>query len=284
MTIGFNLRQGWQTLRARPGLSVLAIVLLALALWLCAGLLGTLFLLNNLRHDLLENLTADIELRSDVTDAQKAHIIGLAEQCSGVGKVSYISPDSALTLHSTEVGEDLQDIFGGNPFLPVLRIQFEDVSQHWMDSLAVQAIQWEGVADVIFPRELWQRLNLLAKNLQGSTGLIASVLLLISLFMIALVLRAQFATRHRQWRLLQLLGMTSTGLRFVAFAQAGTVGTVAGVLAIIGLWILESIYSLVFLEAISLPLTLYAIIFLAGITLSLLIGFAIPRTVKSFKD
>lgn len=277
--IWFRVRQGWQTLCARPGLSVLAVLMLAFTLWLCAGLLGSLLLLHSLEQGLLRDLAADIELRHDVTDAQKAHIANQAERWPGVAQVSYISPDSALRLHSSEVSENLEAIFGGNPFPPVLRVRFEGVSHRGADSLAVQAARWEGVTGVVYPREIWQHLERLAHKIQGRIGLVALGLLVVSLFMVTLVLRAQFIGRQNEWRLLLLLGMGRGSLRLIAQVQAATVGIAAGVVAALGVRGLVFVYYLVFLERMNLPAWFYAVTVLAGAAFTVISGAIVPKGV-----
>jgi cell division protein FtsX len=271
----FHFREATQTLLARPGLSVLAILLWALALWLCAAILGTLLLLHNLRTEILKTLAADIELSHDITDAQRNQIANLARRWRGVAEVSYISSDSALQIYSAEAGEKLEDTFGGNPFPPVLRVRFDKISLREMDSLASAAGGWDGVTDVIYPRDLLRRIEELAGELR-SRGVLATVgLLILSLVMVALVLRAQFAGRRKEWRLLTLLGLTDGGLRFVAQIQAGTLGFIASIIAAIGLYVLGYFYSIVFLEAISFPAWFYIAVLLGGIVAMLLVGFTI---------
>lgn len=278
--IAFHFRQGWQTLRARPGLSILAVILLAFTLWLCAGLLGTLLLLHDIRRDLMRNLATYIELHTDITDMQKTRITSLVKRWPDVAEVSYISPDSALRLHSAEVGEDLQNIFGGNPFPAVICVRFDGISNDRVDSLAVQAARWEGVADVVYPREIWQRLEELTGRIQGRIGITALVLLLISLLMVTLVLRAQFTGRRKEWRLLLLLGMGHGGLQIIAQVQAALVGISAGILAAVGVKVLVFVYYLALLERMYLPVWFYAVIVLAGIAFTIPIGLFASHKVK----
>jgi cell division transport system permease protein len=271
----FHFREAMQTLRARPGLSVLAILLWALALWLCAAILGTLLLLHNLRTEILKTLAADIELSHEVSDAQRNQIASLARRWRGVAEVSYISPDSALQVYSAEAGENLEDTFGGNPFPPVLRVRFDKISLREMDSLAAAATRWDGVTDVVYPRELLRRIEELAGELR-SRGVLATLgLLVLSLAMVALVLRAQFAGRRKEWRLLTLLGMTNGGVRLIAQIQATTVGIIASIIAAIGLYILGYIYSIVFLEMVYFPAWFCIAVLLGGIVAMFLVGFAI---------
>lgn len=282
-SIGFYVYQGWKTLWLRPGLSLLAGLLLAFALWLCAALLGTLLLLEDLRRDLLANLATDIELVHDITDEQQTHIANLVKKWPGTAEVHYISPDSALQLYSAEVGEDLHELFGSNPFPPVLRVRFEGISPLWMDSLAAQAGQWEGVVGVIYPREIWQRIDRLAGRIRGGLGLGALALFLVSLMMVALALRAQFMARRKEWRLLTLLGMAPGGLRRIAQVHSVLIGAVAGVLAVGGVWVLLFLYHFAFLERIGLPIWFYAAIILAGVVFMIPIGSLIGRAVNVHK-
>lgn len=275
--VGFYAYQGWRTLWLRPGLSLLAVLLLAFALWLCAALLGTLLLLENLRRDLLANLATDIELSLDVTDEQKAHIASLVKQWPGTAEVNYISPDSALQLYSAEVGEDLQDLFDENPFPPVLRVRFQDISHLWMDSLSAEASQWDGVVGVIYPREIWQRFDKISGKIRGGLGFGAVGFFVVSLWMVALALRAQFMARRKEWRLLTLLGMTPAGLRRTAQVHSALIGIVAGMVAVVGMWVLLFLYGFAFLEKLALPVWFYVAIVLAGIAFMLPIGSVIGR-------
>ena len=280
----FHVSQGLQTLRSRPGLSVLAVALLTFSLGLCATVFGTLLTLQDVRQNLLENLTASVELQRDVTDKRQAQITTVIKRWPGVAGVTYISPDSLLRFHSNEVGENLQDIFGGNPFPPELHIRFADISYQHIDSLIAKAARWEGVTDIIYPRELWERLDTFIARLRGGALIGAVMILLASLVLIWLVLRAQFAGRREEWRLLLLLGMTPAGLRTIALVQAVTVGAIAGVLTGLGMWALHYAYTIVFLDQISLPTGFYPLILLAGIVLTLLVGYAVSSRVKIIRN
>lgn len=274
------LREGLLTLLARPGLSVLAVLLLAFALWLSAAILGTLLLLQNLRAEILGTLAADIELHHDITDAQRARIAKLAATWPGVAEVSYISPDSALRIHSAEVGENLADAFGDNPFPAVLRVQLRRVSLEEMNRLATAAIEWEGVADVVYPREILRRLGDLAAKIRGSGGVAALGFALVSFLMVWLALRAQFLGRRKEWRLLVLLGMTTGDLNCIGQVQALMVGAIGGLAASAGAYALIYLYDTVFLETMSLPFGYYLAIFLAGALLMSPIGLVVSRSAK----
>lgn len=280
----FHGHQGWQTLRSRPGLSILAIALLTFSLGLCAAVFGTLLSVQDLRQNLLENLTASVELQRDVTDKRRAQIITVIKRWPGVAEVTYISPDSLLRFHSNEVGENLQDIFGGNPFPPELHIRFADISYEHIDSLIVKAARWEGIADIIYPRELWERLDTFIARLRGGALIGVVIILLTSLVLIGLVLRAQFAGRREEWRLLLLLGMTPAGLRTIALVQAVTVGAIAGVFTGLGVWVLQYVYTVVFLDQISLPTGFYPSLLLAGVVLTLFVGYAVSSRVKLIRN
>ncbi len=276
----FHASQGWQTLRSRPGLSVLAIALLTFSLGLCAVVFGTLLAMQNLRQNLLENLTASVELQRDVTDNRRAQITTVIQRWPGVAAVTYLSSDSLLRLHSNEVGENLEDVFGGNPFPPELHIRFTDISYKHIDSLIAKAARWEGVADIVYPRDLWERLDTFIARLRGGVFIGAVIILVVSLILIGLVLRAQFSGRREEWRLLLLLGMTPAGLRTIALAQAASIGMIAGVFTVIGVWMLQYTYSIVFLDPISLPPGFYPLLLLAGIVLTLFVGCAVSSGVK----
>ena len=280
----FHGYQGWQTLCSRPGLSVLAIALLTFSLGLCAAVFGSLLTLQDVRKNLLENLTASVELQRDVTDHRRAQITSVISQWPGVAGVTYMSPDSLLSYHSSEVGENLQDIFGGNPFPPELHIQFRDISYQHIDTLIAKAARWEGITDIIYPRELWERLDIFIARLRGGAFIGTVIILLASLILIGLVLRAQFAGRREEWRLLLLLGMTPAGLRTIALAQAAGVGVTAGVFTVIGVWMLQYAYSIVFLDQISLPAGFCPLLLLSGIVLSLVVGFAVSSRVKLIRN
>lgn len=274
------LTLGLGTLRSRPTLTMLAVVLLALGASLMGGLTGTIYLLKGIQAEFLSALTVEIELTDD-SDSLRTQISAMAESWPGVEFVQYVSPITAMREIEQEIGENISGLFGSNPFPPLIRVRFGQTTLTTLDSLSAFARDLEGVTAVVYPKQLWQRLNELMDDIQGSTGWLAMLLAAAAVALVGLCMRAQVRYRALTWELVGLLGMSERTLGFSLLIQEGIIGFLGGLLACLILWLLTLIAGWLLLHEVGFPCWFYLTVWLAAVALSILAGIFSPRRFDS---
>jgi cell division protein FtsX len=270
------LQLGLGTLRSRPTLTLLAVGLLAIGTTLMGGLSGTVYLLRGIQAEFLSALTVEIELADD-SDELRTGISEKAEAWPGAEFVQYVSP--AVTLHEveTELGEKVSDLFGTNPFPPIIRVRFGQVSLTTLDSLTHSAQSWPGVAGVVYPKQLWNRLNQIMDNIQGTTGWIAVLFALAAIALVGLCIRAQVRYRAPTWELMSLLGMSNSTLGISLLIHEAIIGILGGLLTCLLLYVLTIFAGWLLLHEVGFPLWFYLTVSFSAIALSILAGIFSPR-------
>lgn len=270
------LRLGWSTLRSRPTLTVLAILLLGLGTGLLGGVLATSRSLENLRSGFLSALTLEVEL-VDESEATRQQVMTLVENWPGVEQVRAVSKAELMSELQQETSEDLERLFGTNPFPSILRVKFSQTELSVLDSLE-QTLQGKpGVAAIVFPRELWKSTSNLLARLHGDIGLFAAVIVLLAIGLVGLCLRAQVRNRAGTWELLSFMGMSDHSFGQALLIQELAIGTAGGLLACLLVASLSSLYSWLFLRDISFESWIFVTIFLTAIALALIAGLLTPR-------
>jgi cell division protein FtsX len=270
------LRLGWSTLRSRPTLTVLAILLLGLGTGLLGALVGTTKLLHDLQTNYLSALTLEVELQ-DESAALREQIMGRLETWPGLSSLQFVGKEQVLAELQRETTDDLLRLFGFNPFPALIRVQFTHTNLSVLDSLSAAVRTEPGVRAVTYPRELWTKTSNLMSRLQGDVGLFAVVLALLSVGLVGLCMRAQVRNRASTWELLSLLGLSDRSFGHALLVQELCIGVGAGLLACALLWSLSVLFSWVFIRAVSFDFWFYVLIVLAAISLALLAGLFTPR-------
>jgi cell division transport system permease protein len=264
------------TLRSRPTLTVLAALLLAFGTSILGVIFGAVFLLGSLQAQIATVLTLELELIHDA-EATRAAVMSRAEAWPGIESVQYVPPDVTLREIEKETGEDLQKLFGANPFPPMVRVRFGRLNLQTLDSLATSARRWPEVADVAYPRAAWSGVDRLSARLQGGFGKGAAAFTLVILVLVGLCLRAQVRNRADTWDLLLLMGSSPRTIRLALFVQQLAVGVLGGVLACGLLTGLSLFLRWLTLRPVEIPLWFYASTTLAALLLSILAGQLSPR-------
>lgn len=274
------LQLGLDTLRLRPTLTILAVALLALGTALLSGLFGTVYLLHGIRQQVMSALTIEIELPPG-DDSQRAQIMERAEAWPGVEFVQFVSPEAVLAEMEDEAGEDLLELFGSNPFPPLIRVRFGHTTLPVLDSLTAAARAWPGVIGVSYPRKLWDDLQRIAGRVQGRFALIAGVFVVFLMGIVGLCLRAQVRNRAAAWEFLILSGISPRTLGMSLLVQQLSVGVLAGMGAGLLLWLLTRAYGWLILRPVGLPFWYYVAAGLVALLLAVLAGLLSPRRIPS---
>ncbi|RPH93840.1 hypothetical protein EHM69_09130 [candidate division KSB1 bacterium] len=270
------LKLGWSTLRSRPTLTALAVLLLALGTCILGVVFGALILIGSMESEIVSALTVELELAQDSETARHA-VMERAEGLPGVESVQFIPAEVTLREIEKETGEDLTRLFGANPFPPLVRVHFAGININSLDSMASAAKSWPEVTNVVYPRALWSDIQRTGSRIQGMVGWSAAVLAFVVFVLVGLCLRAQVRNRAETWEFLILSGISSGIINLSLLVQEVLVGLLGGVVACGFVAGLAAVASWLSLREVSLPAWFYLFICGIAILFSVIAGLLSPR-------
>ena len=273
LRLAFQL--GWGTLRSRPTLTLLAVLLLALGTSLVGALGGTVYLLRSFQGQFLSALSVELELASP-SESARATVMQRVEAWPSAEFVQFVPPEQTLQEIERETGENLGKLFGANPFPALVRVRFGRISLRGLDSLTATARQWPEVTDVVYPRRLWADFDKLVSRLTGDVGFAALGATLLMILLVGLCLRAQVRNRVATWEFLQLSGLSLGMIRLALLWQETLAGLMGGLGAAVLIYGLSRFYSWLLLRPVHFPAGFYLLLPLAAILLAFAAGLLSP--------
>jgi cell division protein FtsX len=272
-TLGFSARLGWNTLKSRPTLTVLAILLITTGVLVTSVVMAARYVLNTARSELLAGPGLEIELSN--SDSQiGADIMSRVEAWLGVSGATYLSPEQVMHEIEANVGDSLANLLGANAFPAMVRAHFAEPHAQTVDSLASIARQWPNVTSVVYPRNAWNDLTRLIDKVRRWLMIGALPLYIFTLILTALCLRAQVRNRKTTWEFLSLLGMSRATSLMALSTQQLVVGVLAGMLSCGLLWGTVHVSQWLLLHEFRLPALYFISTLLAGIVTAQLAGLA----------
>lgn len=238
------LKLTWRSMLARPTLTVLAILLLAVSTALLYGLFVSVKALSAVKSSLIENLAIEIEL-SNPSDSTRLAMESRLRQRPDVLDVKSLSARDVLDEVELELGESLSDVLTENPFPPILRVKLLAPNPHLSKLFVEEVAAWPGVLRVVYPRDLWAKFDNWIASLKGRIGYLSLLFALFGWVLGGLSLRAILRNRRSAWQLFLLLGLRTRDLLIVQLLLAVTLGLLGGLLAatvlqsafVIGAWL-----------------------------------------------
>ena len=194
------------------------------------------------------------------------------EQWPGVESILYLSPEQVLREIENETGDSLLAVLGTNPFPPIIRVQFASPDSVQVDSVVNAARRWAEVSAVSYPRQVWADLDQLVRRIDRWLYILAVPLLIVTLLLTALCLRAQVRYRAATWEFLALLGMSRGAFRTALFTQQFIVGIFAGLASCCVLYIAAYGIEWLLLREFFLPVQTLAVVLLSAVLLASVSG------------
>ncbi len=270
---GFSLRLGLGLLRSRPTLTLLAVLLLTLGVSVLSVIGAARYLLHTAQVEVLAAPTLELELASSDPRIY-AEIMSRVEEWPSVTGVSYLSPEQVLSEIQVVAGDSVGAMLGSNPFPPLLRVRCSETNKTKLDSLISVARQWPEVTAVVFPRQVWDDLAKLASKLDRWLWLAALPLLMLTLVLAALCLRAQVRNRATTWEFLSLLGLSRSSISMALLTQQIIIGILAGLFTASVVWGATYAFQWLLLRDLALPPLFLLAAISSPILLALLAGLA----------
>jgi len=232
-TVEFFLQEVAANLRRNGLMTLAAVVIVTLSL----TVLGTFFLLMLNLQTLAQQEASKVEvnafLRSNLTEETISALQADIASLSGVVAVRYVSPTEGLQQLQAELGlEFLSELAAEENPLPG-KFEIKTASSDQVPQVAAQVADLEGIEEVTYGGEIVVRLNRLVHALRA-VGLTALVLLgLATCGIIHNAIRLTIVARHREIRIMQLVGATRWFIRTPFLLEGLFHGLTGAVLACI---------------------------------------------------
>ena len=186
-----------------------------------------------LSESVRQSLTVTVMMGDEATDSATIAYKKKLEKRKWVKDITFISKEQALKEQTEAMGQDPTEFLGENPYTPSLELHL------LADYACTDSLLWISkrlksnklVTDVIYQKDLVDRLN---KNLRKTTYVLlamAGLLLLVTLVLINNTVRLSVYSRRFVIHTMRLVGASWGFIRRPFMIRAMWIGLVAGVLA-----------------------------------------------------
>ena len=188
---------------------------------------------HRLSESVRQSLTVTVMMADEATDSATLAYKKKLEKRKWVKDITFISREQALKEQTEAMGQDPTEFLGENPYTPTLEL-------HLMaDYACTDSLLWISkrlksnklVTDVIYQKDLVDRLN---RNLRKATYVLlamAGLLLLVTLVLINNTVRLSVYSRRFVIHTMRLVGASWGFIRRPFMIRAMWIGLAAGVLA-----------------------------------------------------
>ena len=225
------------------GATVLGITLVLFMLGL---LLSIEYHSYRLTHDAQERITYKVDLSPEVSDSLALAQKAVVEQMSFVKHVDYISKEKAAEIFSEDLGEDFVGFIGYNPLYPSLMVNFNvqllpSNSTEVLDRFCADVSRLEGVTGVAYQENVVSELREVFYKLSWFLIVFVVLLLVITVVLIASLIRIAIYNRRESIATMRLVGATASFVarpflwRSVLYGALG--GIFASMLTAVTLWV-----------------------------------------------
>ncbi len=215
----------WQALTSTIS-TTFVLILLGLTI-LCA--LTARYLSDSVR----QSLTVTVMLTDEATDSTSKALTKTLRRQNWVKSITYISREQALKEQTEAMGSDPTEFLGSNPFTPSLELNLAadyacTDSLLWISKLLKTEVL---VADVVYQKDLIERLNSNLHKISYVLLGLAVVLMLITLVLINNTVRLSVYSRRFVIHTMKLVGASWGFIRRPFMVRSFWIGLTSGILA-----------------------------------------------------
>jgi len=209
----------------RNGLmSATSVVTIALSLSILAAFGLLAFGLNNMAQGLLGQFEIGVFLKNGVSEAEIAEVSSQIEKLSHVTSVRLISREEAWEETKRKIGKDVNLTGIKNPLPDQLCVKLDDT--HFTARTVDRIRKMPYVDDVVAARQLVERAIKVADLIKWIGIVSASVLFLVTAFIISNTIRLTLYARRREIRIMQLVGATNWFIRLPFVLEGVILGAI----------------------------------------------------------
>jgi cell division transport system permease protein len=187
---------------------VYAIISIAMILFIIGLFSFGVFTIQKQINQLKESIEIDMNLKTDVSEAQKTAIAAYLKKQDFVTKIKYVSKEVAAEKFQRELGQNFTEILGENPLYDayVIQLKAEFSNPDFVKDVKSALIAQDGVQEVLYSTEA---VNTTAATLRPITigiVILSIVMLIVAFLIIDNTIRLMMYSQRFTIRSMQLIG------------------------------------------------------------------------------
>lgn len=236
-SLRYYFREATRTLERNRGMSLVSIGIIALCLLVLGGFI---LMIANLEH-ITEDLKSKVEIRVFLSDKlEEDGTLALEKRLTeteGVKKVEYISKEEGLEKLKEQIDDPkVFALVKENPLPDSFNVVLKTPDD--VKKLAGKIEKLPGVSQVNYGQEWVDKLFSLTRGLWIAAAVTAIALLSVVVMIIINTIRLAVFARRQEVEIMKLVGATDWFIRFPFLLEGMLMGLVAGVLALVVLYLL----------------------------------------------
>jgi cell division transport system permease protein len=246
---------------------IILIFSLSLLIFLLLLLSWSVLNSSHLSKNIRENLGFQIYLKDSLSGPDKEEIQQKLDHAPYVRQWIMVSKESAATELKEKLGEDFIGFLGYNPLLDMLdvKVKAEYANPDSLDVILKEIKQFKAVHEIVYQRDIIEKINKNLKTLFYFMGIFALSLLIVALFLMNNTIRLSLYSQRFLIRTMYLVGATRLYITRPFIIRATLQGMLAGGL---GMLMFSFVYILILqrFPEISELSDIKEVAFLMGIT------------------
>jgi len=230
--VKFFLGEVLRNFTRNAGMQATAIGTVAITIVLLGAFLFVHATLSGLGNELLNQIEFSVYFSGDATAAQESAVRAALNHDPRVSAIEFVSKKDGLSQLSSETHGSIDtSLLTENPLPDKLRIRVVDPSV--VPAIAANARKLDGVANVVFPQTVIDRL-LQVGNVLRRVGIgVIVVFLLVAGIIISNTIRLTVFARRREIAIMQLVGATNMYIRAPFICEGLLDGFIGSLVAIV---------------------------------------------------
>jgi cell division transport system permease protein len=226
------IKEAYRTIARTFGIWTMSVLTFAIAL----GVAGLFLLLAWQAHSSMQRLRASLSIEAFFDPAiASGNAAGIAERAvkplDGVGAITFISKEQALSDYATSSGEDVSSVLGMNPLPASVSIRLRDPSVASAKAVMEELRAITGIANVQSDLGLLSAMTERARSLDIIAILLGSLLVLSAIFFTLTSGKLTIASRSSTVHIMKLMGATRTTIVGPFVIESAAAGALGGLLA-----------------------------------------------------
>jgi cell division transport system permease protein len=214
---------------------VILIFSLSLLIFLLLLLSWSVLNSSHLSKNIRENLGFQIYLKDSLSGPDKEEIQQKLDHAPYVRQWILVSKESAATELKEKLGEDFIGFLGYNPLLDMMdvKVKAEYANPDSLDMILKEIKQFKAVNEIVYQRDIIEKINKNLKTLFYFMGIFALSLLVVALFLMNNTIRLSLYSQRFLIRTMYLVGATRLYITRPFIIRATLQGMLAGGLGIL---------------------------------------------------
>ncbi len=212
---------------------VTAIISISLVLFLVGMIVSLLLITSQVSNQIKEEIGFSVALTDSITTEELADLQNYIQKAPYIKSFEYVSKEQALKKMTSQMGENPDKFLGYNPLAASFEVKTksEFANPASIDNIKKGITQKQGVKDFFYQKETIDAANENIHNISIGLGVIACIMLFLSIGMINTTIRLQVYSKRFLINTMKLVGARSWFIRSPFIRQGFISGIIAAIIA-----------------------------------------------------